>query len=186
MTLSKNNPSTDHVIDTDAPLSNFSHCHVGILNHLDRLIELPALLGPAALARKIAQQSVAFFHHGMLAHHQEEEKELFPAVHASAQKGQELAHVDHLIARLVEDHRALELLWSELEPALKKVAHGQDDQLDPFTLQVLVSRYTAHAQLEEQEFLPLAEIILGRNSNHMAALGLSLHMRHAPAIVGHL
>lgn len=30
----------------------------------------------------------------------------------------------------------------------------------------------------ETEFLPLSQTILGRNSNHMAALGLSLHMRH--------
>ena len=28
-------------------------------------------------------------------------------------------------------------------------------------------------------FLPLSQTILGRNSNHMAALGVSLHMRHA-------
>ena len=37
--------------------------------------------------------------------------------------------------------------------------------------------------------LPLSEAILARNPNHMAALGVSLHMRHAlPGIlarVGH-
>ena len=45
-------------------------------------------------------------------------------------------------------------------------------------LQAMVQRYQAHAKLEEQVFLPLAQTILGRNGNHMAALGLSLHMRH--------
>jgi hypothetical protein len=30
----------------------------------------------------------------------------------------------------------------------------------------------------EQIFLPLCKTILGRNGDHMAALGLSLHMRH--------
>jgi hypothetical protein len=45
-----------------------------------------------------------------------------------------------------------------------------------------VSEYTAHAQFEEAEFLPLAQTILGRNSNHMAALGLSLHMRHVKPV----
>jgi len=49
-----------------------------------------------------------------------------------------------------------------------------------------VARYSAHAEAEERVFLPLAEKILGRNSNHMAALGLSLHMRHAPRILGHI
>ena len=44
----------------------------------------------------------------------------------------------------------------------------------------LVTAYAAHAGYEEKEFLPLSQTILGRNSNHMAALGLSLHMRHTP------
>jgi len=39
-------------------------------------------------------------------------------------------------------------------------------------------QYRAHAWFEEQEFLPLSQTILSRNPNHMAALGLSLHMRH--------
>ena len=34
-------------VDTDVPLNNFSHCHAGILRHLDTFGELPALLAPA-------------------------------------------------------------------------------------------------------------------------------------------
>ncbi len=45
---------------------------------------------------------------------------------------------------------------------------------------------TRRARCEELEFLPLSEQILGRNGNHMAALGLSLHMRHQPVILGHI
>ena len=34
---------------------------------------------------------------------------------------------------------------------------------------------------------PLAERILGRNDNHMAALGMSLHMRHLhPRVIGYI
>ena len=33
-------------------------------------------------------------------------------------------------------------------------------------------------RLEEDQFLPMAETILGRKDPSMAALGLSLHMRH--------
>ena len=33
-------------VDTDVPLNNFSHCHAGILRHLDTFGELPALLAP--------------------------------------------------------------------------------------------------------------------------------------------
>lgn len=41
----------------------------------------------------------------------------------------------------------------------------------------------ARAEFEEQAFLPLSQIILGRNSNHLSTLGLSLHMRHTPTRV---
>ena len=34
-----------------------------------------------------------------------------------------------------------------------------------------------HARYEEAQFLPLSKTILGRNGDHMAALGVSMHMR---------
>lgn len=172
--------------DTDAPIDHFSHCHVGIFAQLDRMGDLPALLAPAAQARKIAAQSLGFFSKGMYEHHAEEEKDLFPAVRSSAHVGEERMKVEALIDQLVADHRALEKLWESLEPGLQKVAKGQDTTLDTAALQSMVARYQAHATLEETQFLPLAEQILGRNSNHMAALGLSLHMRHVPRFSAHI
>lgn len=172
--------------DTDAPIDHFSHCHVGIFAQLARMGDLPALLAPAAQARQIANQSLGFFSKGMYEHHKEEEDDLFPAVRASSHVGEERMKVEALIDQLVADHRALEKLWESLEPGLHKVAKGQDSTLDTTALQSLVARYQAHATLEERQFLPLAEQILGRNSNHMAALGLSLHMRHVPHFIGHI
>jgi len=80
--------------------------------------------------------------------------------------------------RLTDEHRELEKLWKVLESGLKKVVKGQFGEVNVADLARLVSQYRAHAQFEEQEYLPLAQKILGRNGNHMAALGLSLHMRH--------
>jgi iron-sulfur cluster repair protein YtfE (RIC family) len=172
--------------DTQAPITHFSNCHVGIFAQLSRMGDLPALLGPAAQARKIADQSLAFFSSGMYTHHSEEEKDLFPAVRASAQAGAERLKVEALIEQLTHDHRSLEKLWESLEPGLRKVSKGQDTTLDVATLDALVQRYQSHANLEEREFLPLAQEILGRNDNHMAALGLTLHMRHVPAFAAHI
>ena len=50
-------------------------------------------------------------------------------------------------------------------------------------MQRLVAQYRGHAEFEETAFLPLSQHILGRNSHHLAALGLSLHMRHTPVPV---
>jgi hemerythrin-like domain-containing protein len=166
-------------VDTEAPLGNFTNCHAGIIKRLNALDELPALLAPAARARQIAEESLDFFREAIFEHHLEEERELFPAVIASAHAGEEMERVKAMTKRLTEEHRMVEALWKRLEKGLKPVAKGHSTDIDVSELQRLVTEYTAHAAFEEAEFLPLSEAILGRNSNHMAALGLSLHMRHA-------
>ena len=74
------NPETTMLLDihtdTDAPISHFANCHTGILAQLARLGDLPVLLGPAAQARKIAQESLVFFNDALFNHHSEEEKDL--------------------------------------------------------------------------------------------------------------
>jgi len=173
-------------VDTKAPITNFTNCHSGIVKRLNALDELPALLEPAARARQIAEQSLEFFREAIFEHHLEEERELFPAVLASAQPGEELEQVKAMTKRLTEEHRMVEALWKRLEKGLKQVAKGQSTDLDIGEVQRLVTEYTAHARYEETDFLPLSEKILGRNSNHMAALGLSLHMRHAKPVAAYI
>ena len=69
--------------------------------------------------------------------------------------------------------------YLRVEPKLKAVAKGHDAEIDGAEVTALVETYQAHARYEEEVFLPLSQTILGRNSNHMAALGVSMHMRHA-------
>jgi hypothetical protein len=166
---------------SDAPLEDFSKCHAGILKHLADLGDLPALLAPAERARRIAAEALEFFRDAIFEHHAEEEKDLFPAVLASAKPGEEHDRVLAMTQRLTLEHRAVEGLWKSLEPGLKQVAKGHESTVDTQSLERLVKQYTAHAAFEEKEFLPLSQEILGRNANHMAALGMSLHMRHLPA-----
>jgi hypothetical protein len=170
----------------DQPLTNFSNCHVGIVAQLDRLGQLPALLAPAELARKTAESALGFFPKAVFTHHAEEEQELFPAVRASAHVGEERVHVESLIDRLTFQHRELERMWQEIEPELHKVAKGQSTSLNVVLLNELVRAYIDHARFEEEEFLPLSHNILGRDHNHMAALGWSLHMRHTPYVSAHI
>ena len=170
----------------DKPLNNFSQCHAGISARLTVLGELPALLAPAARARQIAEESLEFFREAIFEHHLEEERELFPAVLASAQAGEEAERVKAMITRLTQEHRKVESLWKHLEKGLKPVARGQSSDLDVRELQQLVAEYQAHARYEEAEFLPLSQEILGRNSNHMAALGMSLHMRHSRPVAAYV
>lgn len=162
----------------DEPIQNFSQCHEGILSHLRGFGELPALLAPAARARAVATDILAFFRQAVFEHHAEEERELFPAVLASAEAGEERARVQAIVDRLTREHRQVERAWAQLEPELRRVAKGQDSELDAQAVAELVASYRGHAQYEEAVFLPLSQQILSRNANHMAALGMSLHMRH--------
>ena len=173
-------------VDTDAPLTNFSHCHAGILRHLDDFGQLPALLEPAQRLRQIAERFVEFFREAVFEHHQEEERELFPAVLASAAPGAERERVQQMVDQLTREHRDVEAQWKQLEPLIKKLAKGQPADVNPQAVSSLVAQYQAHARFEEQEFLPLSEKILSRNGDHMAALGLSLHMRHQPVFLSHV
>jgi hemerythrin-like domain-containing protein len=162
-----------------SPIDDFSQCHAGILGQLQALDTLGALLEPAARARKVAADALAFFRGAVFEHHAEEEKELFPAVMASAVAGGERDKVQAIIVQLAAEHRRIEAAWSRLEPKLKAVAKGHDTDLDAAEIGALVHAYRSHARYEEEVFLPLSQEILGRNSNHLAALGVSLHMRHA-------
>jgi len=174
------NPPAEH-----SPIDDFSQCHVGIVTHLQALGQLPALLEPAAKARQIAGDTVAFFREAVYEHHAEEERELFPAVLASAARGEEHEKVQAIVTELTAEHRRVEADWSLLEPKLKAVAKGHDTDIDSSAIMALVDIYQSHARYEEEVFLPLSQAILARNSNHMAALGLSMHLRHAMPEVLH-
>jgi hemerythrin-like domain-containing protein len=164
---------------SSSPVDDFSQCHAGILGQLNALDTLPALLGPAARARKVAADVLGFFRDAVFEHHAEEEAELFPAVLASATAGAERDQVQALVTRLTGEHRRIEAGWTRLEPRLKAVSKGHEADLDGAEVSALVQQYREHARFEEEVFLPLSQAVLGRNSNHLAALGVSLHLRHA-------
>jgi hemerythrin-like domain-containing protein len=167
------------VTSSDPGLKNFSDCHVGIVGALRELGELPTHLDSARRAREIAHRVRAHFRDVILTHHSEEESQLFPAVQSSATEGDERARVDQLVTRLTAEHRRVEAEFAMIDPVLSHAERGQDADLDPGRVRALVSEYLAHARFEEEVFLPLAQEILGRNGNHLAALGLSLHVRHS-------
>ncbi len=174
-----NTPISDAAAKSNV-LTDFTQCHASIIARFEQFRGLPDLLEPAAKARQIASEILRFFRSAVIDHHADEEQELFPAVLASAIKGPEREQVQVVVDRLVGEHRRIEAMWSRMEPALKEVAKGCDSDLDAAAVIRLVDTYTAHARFEEESFLPMAQTILGRNDNHLAALGMSLHMRHAP------
>ena len=175
-----------HPVDLARPLDGFSQCHAEILGQLQSFASLPTLVVLAEQSRAVAATTLALFEDTVLTHHADEERDLFAAVSQSARPGQEHEHVQALVRQLTEQHRLIEARWKALRRGVKSAASGQPAALEAGEVAEFVQIYTTHAGLEEREFLPLAQEILGRDSNHMAALGISLHLRHVPIPVGHI
>ena len=171
---------TTVTLASDAPLTGFSDCHRGIVCGLRAFASLAELVAAASRARTVASATLLLFENSVLPHHADEESGLFPAVLRGAAPGEELARVEALIARLTAEHRSVEALWKTLKPAVRRAARGGAADLDSAAVAALVCGYNRHVAYEELEFLPLAAEIVRRDANHMAALGLSLHLRHAP------
>jgi hypothetical protein len=168
------------------PVDTFSDCHAGILAGLRTFSTLPPLSDAARRARDVAAQMMEMMDKAVLEHHKEEEEALFPAVLKSAEEGAEKDAVRTLVWRLTDEHREVEALWKTLRPDVARIAQGKPVTLRQEMVDVLVSAYRHHAQTEERQFLPLAQEILKRNGNHMAALGLSMHLRHARVPISYI
>jgi iron-sulfur cluster repair protein YtfE (RIC family) len=173
-------------LEAETPIDAFSDCHAGLLAGLRTFTTLPPLHAAALRARQVAQGTLKLMDDAVLVHHAEEEEVLFPAVLRSAEPGEEHNRVQTLIWRLTDEHREIEDLWKHLRAEVVRVADGRTANLPQEAVNLLVGLYRQHAGTEERDFLPLAQDILGRNDNHMAALGLSLHMRHRAVPVGYI
>lgn len=172
---------TRHHAPLQQPMRRFTGSHERITGGLQELKELPQLAAFLSRARSSAAATLALFDDVVLKHHEEEEEELFVAAQRSCGDARECHRVRALVDQLTAQHRAIEKLWTRLRPDVMLVAAGKPPRAQDFadSVRTLVDLYFAHAKLEEEDFLPLADTILGRNANHMAALDLALHLREA-------
>lgn len=172
---------TSDPVHIDGTLAIFSDCHHDFVAQLHSALYLPELVAAAAKARALADDLQRMFRLGVGPHHAEEERELFPAVLRAAEPGAEADEVRAMVAQLVREHRDMEARWDQLQPAVDAVARGESPALDEELIQDLVQHFFAHAHFEEEHFLPLAQKILGRHGDAMAALGRAVHERHRSA-----
>lgn len=165
-----------------SPVRDFQGSHGYIVEGLHGLGKLPELAAALEHARHVAHATLTLFDKVVREHHADEEQELFVHVQKSCGTAAEEEHVRTLVRQLVAEHREIEKLWHRLRPAVAATAQGKPHEMPDFGAEVakLVELYLGHARLEEEEFLPLADGILGRNANHLAALDIALHLRHAP------
>lgn len=169
---------TRQATEAATPLQDFSNSHAEFVTVLEAALGLPEMIATAARSRSSAADMLKMFHDHLLAHHEDEERELFPAVVRIAQPGAESERARAMVTQLVREHRDIALLWKKLEPAVQAVANGYLPQLDPALLKELVKQFNEHVRAEEEEFLPFAQQVLAREAKDLAMLGSKLHRRH--------
>lgn len=163
-------------VDVRRPFDTIVHSHDELLPLFARMRELATL--PPGLRRGDAAALARRIDDLLSGHHEDEEAELFPSVAQAARPGRRRALALRLAARLMEDHRHLEGLWRCLRPLLLAGSeHAVSALADD-----LAAAYRRHAAFEEERYLPFARRVMARKGNHLAAFGVSLHMRHLPAI----
>lgn len=178
-------PNTGASGEGDAPLTDFSNCHIGIIQNFESLKALASEeIEVNKETKATAKKLIAFFADVVLEHHSEEEEELFHTVMTTPGHDDEKEQAKEMIDQLVAEHRDLEAQWKKLAPQLKQLAKGKSVTLDRDAALKLATDYLAHAKYEEDVFLPLSEKILAGTG--MEALGLSLHMRHAKPFVAYI
>src|SRR5512141_2631094 len=91
----------------DAPLQDFSTCHIGFVTVLETALGLPEMIVTAARSRSCAADVLKMFHDRLLAHHDDEERDLFPAVLRIAQPGEEADRAGTMVAQRIREHREI-------------------------------------------------------------------------------
>lgn len=142
----------------DDPLEMLEACHGRIRAQCATLRKLQQHLpehGCDAQARQAAQAILRYFDSAGQYHHQDEEHDLFPLLIGTAN-----AEARGLVARLLEEHRGMELAWQRLRPLLLAVAEGQSAALDASAAEHFIDVYDRHIVVENGRLLPLAAKLL--------------------------
>ena len=163
----------------DQPFEMLVACHERVQRMLRLLQRLQAHLaahGADAQARQAAQDVMRYFDLAGPAHHEDEERHLFPPLQARG--GQAMCS---LVARLQQDHLAMAQQWSMVRGDLQAVAHGDWAMPAPGLAHWagFAALYQDHIQAEEGQAYPAAQALL--DGPAQAAMGREMARRRGAA-----
>lgn len=137
----------------DDPIELLQACHDKVRRFAGLTLRLRAHVaerGPDAQAQEAARSILRYFDMAAPLHHDDEDRDLFPALRSLAQP-----ELTNCIDELQAQHESLGHLWHALRPWLNATAEGQacppPAEVDEFAV-----AYPAHAAREEAEIYPAA------------------------------
>ena len=181
-----NNFSTPKSANYEQPLDLLLSCHTKIRHFssaLDKLTDAIQENGWNDKHITSVEQVRHYFNIASSAHHQDEEKHLFPAIVAlesisnlnskSENKGENKSKFTNIIHRLIKEHHDSDALWVQLDTLL---AERSDDFL---TLNKLSKQFKLdmhrHAQIEDDIIFPYAKKYISKED--FKKMGLAIARR---------
>lgn len=159
----------------DDPLAMLRACHERILAQcatLRQLLDHIQAQGVDQAAREASAQVVRYFSTAARDHHQDEERDLFPLLRAAGGASTDV------LARLEQDHEAMETTWTELEDLLRHRLESLPAHAP--LIMAFASLYARHIALENDDLLPRARSSL--TQDQLAALGVRMAQRRSVKI----
>ena len=162
----------------DEPLLMLSSCHERMARQFATLRRLVLYLrecGCDAQARQAAQSVLRYFDTAAPLHHQDEEKDLFPAL-LESMAGSDAVCLREMTDGLAAQHREIESRWGSLRVALQSVAAGTSAMLGGVEVDAFIELNRAHIEREESELLPMAARLLSDDA--IESIGRGMRARH--------
>lgn len=139
----------DMLLACHEKVAHFSRLTLRLQSHL-------ASKGADNEAIEAANRTLRYFRIAAPLHHDDEQRDLFPALLGLEEEALDPASIAALhadIAQLECEHLQLDQMWSEIDPWLDSVARGQA-LAPPIDLSAFVDLYHAHMQREQERVFP--------------------------------
>lgn len=147
---------------TEAPLEMLAACHTRVERQcrtLRRLVPHLAQSGADDEARAAARAVIRYFDTAAVHHHEDEERDLFPAL-IESMAGSDAVCLHELTRALAAEHRALETRWRGLREQLTALCEEGRIDIGDAEVETFAQAYEAHIAREESELLPMAARLL--------------------------
>ncbi len=149
----------------EAPFEMLEACHERVermLGLIQRLQQHLKDTGCDDSARQAARDVMRYFDQAAPRHHEDEERHVFPPLMAGPD-----AAVKALVLRLIQDHRQMELAWTDARTVLQTIAEHHNQPWPGLTvwhqvkLNDFARLYRQHVDDEEKVAYPAARGLLG-------------------------
>lgn len=133
----------------DEPIEMLYACHARVKQFCRQLLLLPDYLEKNGLNQAVkndVQQILNYFNQAAPLHHDDEEKDFFPAL------VQKVPDVQGAIDELESQHESLHQNWNELRHQLEALLAGHIEMIEIELIKRFVSAYDLHIAIEEPLF----------------------------------